>query len=192
MSDGFQPVRQALAGGGLRTAAVLVGFLLVGLAVGCAWNRRLKILPAFFLVCGGLALGAAGLFPGLLRWVNGLAYMTRIRWFMGLVSAMVLAVTIEAIRRSRLRERYALLWVGTAGLVFVVAMVPGLLVGLSRWLGMQYVTVVVAAVFTFLLLVAFHFSIALSEQEEDKAGLAQRCALLEERIEQLERERTRK
>jgi hypothetical protein len=53
-------------------------------------------------------------------------------------------------------------------------------------LGMQYVTFVVTVIFSFLLLVAFHFSIALSRLTDDRARIAQRCAHLEARIEALE------
>jgi len=46
---------------------------------------------------------------------------------------------------------------------------------------------VVAVVFTFLVLVSFHFSIALSALNDKAAATASRCAILEARIHELEK-----
>lgn len=170
-----------------RILAVAAGGLLLGSAAGGVMRRRMSLPIAGVMVLAGVALALTGAVPAVWHLLGRISAMGRVRWFMGLVSGLVLLVAIESIRRSHLRERYALLWVGTALLVLAGALFPELLMRASTALGMQYVSLVVAVVFTFLLLVAFHFSIALSEQEEDKARLAQRCALLEARIERLER-----
>ena len=49
------------------------------------------------------------------------------------------------------------------------------------------VTSVVAVVFVFLVLVSFHFSIALSALNDKAAATASRCAILEARLRDLER-----
>jgi hypothetical protein len=98
----------------------------------------------------------------------------------------VIAITFESIRISRLRERFALLWLGTGFMVLLVALFPQMIEFSTQILGVQYVTAVVGVVFTFLLLVSFHFSIALSGLEADRAKIAQRCALLELRIQAIE------
>ena len=48
-----------------------------------------------------------------------------------------------------------------------------------------------AVAFTFLVLVAFHFSIALSAIQSRESKMAQRVALLEARLNQLERDRAK-
>ncbi len=134
----------------------------------------------------GLLLMAGAVAPGLWGWIMRTSHMTRIRWLMAGVSLWVLLVACESIRRSLLRERYALLWIGTGFLILLNALFPRTLAWISSTFGMQYVTTVVAVVFTFLILVAFHFSIALSRLEKNLTRTVQRCALLEARLERLE------
>jgi hypothetical protein len=165
-----------------RIVAGLVGLLLVIAILVGRWERRVKVMPTLLITLAGLLLLAMAVDTRVLHAIMDSSFSTRVRVLLGLVSALVLAVTFESIRISRLRERYALLWVGTAAMVLVAALYPQTIRFLTVVLGVQYVTAVVAVVFTFLLLVAFHFSIALSALEDDRSQLAQRHALLENRV----------
>ena len=102
-----------------------------------------------------------------------------------MVSGLVLLVTLESLRRYRMQERYAILWVVTGLWILLIALFPGALEQVRLWFGMQYVTAVVAVVFTFLILVVFHFSIALSKLRDDLAALARRCAILDAQLAEL-------
>lgn len=144
----------------------------------------ISALAGFFVTLLLLALAwDLQLFSGL----GKVSFLNRIRISMGVLSFIVLVVTLESIRRSHLQERYALLWVSTGIIILLCAMFTGVLDFFCALFGMQYVTFVVAVIFTFLLLVAFHFSIALSGFGDDRSRLAQRCAQLEARIEALEK-----
>ena len=120
-------------------------------------------------------------------WLADASQMMRIRALMGAVSVGVFLITLLAIRGYKLREKYAVLWLATAAMITLTALFPQLVDGARHWFGMQYVTSVVAVVFTFLVLVSFHFSIALSALNDKAAATASRCAILEARLRDLER-----
>ncbi len=120
-------------------------------------------------------------------WLSAATQMMRIRVLMGAVSIVVFLITLLAIRSYKLREKYAVLWLATAVMITLVAFFPELVETARLWFGMQYVTSVVAVVFVFLVLVSFHFSIALSALNSKVAATASRCAILEARIQDLER-----
>jgi hypothetical protein len=169
-------------------------FMAAGLSVVLATLRSCRRgrtgAIGFLLGCaGGLVLAGIGLSPETFSDLGRISFLTRIRLLMGSVSLLVLAVTFESVRKSHLQERYALLWVATGVMILLCALFVRVLDFFCNLLGMQYVTFVVAVIFTFLLLVVFHVSIALSGHAEDRSRLAQRCSLLEARLERLERQR---
>ena len=113
----------------------------------------------------------------------------KVRVVTGLLSFFVLIATMEAVRRTQMRERYALLWLGTGLIILVFAIYPTTtLVWLQRVTGMQYITAIVVVIFAFLLLVSFHFSVEFSRLHDKISQLTRRAALLERRVEELEHE----
>lgn len=119
-------------------------------------------------------------------WLAGVSQMTRIRVLMAAVSIGVFMITLLTIRGYKLREKYAVLWLATAGMITGVALFPELIEKARLWFGMQYVTSLVAVIFVLLVLVAFHFSIALSALNDKVAAIAMRYAILEARLKTLE------
>lgn len=175
-----------------RWGTLGIGLLLLMLVAAACIKRRARVLPSLFGMGLGALLVTLSLHSGFLSWVQQTTFLFRIRVMMGLLSVTVIAITFESIRISRLRERFALLWLGTGFMVLLVALFPQMIEFSTQILGVQYVTAVVGVVFTFLLLVSFHFSIALSGLEADRAKIAQRCALLELRIQAIEDQLTQK
>ena len=53
------------------------------------------------------------------------------------IAVLVVVVVVELVRRRRLMERYALLWLGAARLLFVLAVWQGLLTTLSTEVGIR-------------------------------------------------------
>ncbi|MDP1589911.1 MAG: DUF2304 domain-containing protein [Prosthecobacter sp.] len=139
-----------------------------------------------FLILAGVLVAAAALWK-CWPWLEKATQMMRIRVLMGAVSVGVFFITLLAIRSYKLREKYAVLWLATAVMITLTAFFPQMVDKAREWFGMQYVTSVVAVVFTFLVLVSFHFSIALSALNDKAASTASRCAILEARIYELER-----
>lgn len=140
-------------------------------------------MKKLFLALAALATAGLGAWP----WLEQATQMMRIRALMGAVSAGVFLITLLAIRNYKLREKYALLWLATAAMITLVALFPQLVDVTRKWFGMQYVTSMVAVIFVFLILVSFHFSIALSALNDKTAATASRCAILEARVHELER-----
>ena len=104
-----------------------------------------------------------------------------------LVSAVMLGVVFELIRRRRLRERYALIWVMTAIVLLVLALWRHSLSTLAGWIGVKTYppSVFFAAILLFVLALLLQFSIVLSRLTDQNTTLAQKLALLE--TEMLER-----
>ena len=99
-------------------------------------------------------------------------------------SLLLLLIVLELIRSRRLKERYALLWLATGVVLLVFSAWRDALNTLAGWLGVTgYPPAVLFAVATlFILLVLLHYSIVLSKLTDENVELAQRIALLEERV----------
>ena len=96
-------------------------------------------------------------------------------------------VVLDLVRRRRLLERYALLWLGSALALAGLAAWAGLLDRLAGAIGVAApANALFAAAFGFVLVLLLHFSIAVSRLTDQTKILAQRLALLEERQRSLE------
>ncbi|HMO99327.1 MAG TPA: DUF2304 domain-containing protein [Kiritimatiellia bacterium] len=136
-----------------------------------------------------MAIGAtmvyAGFRPTIIETFGPDSDELRIRLVVALISFIVLTVTLEAIRIARMQERYAFLWLVAGCLLLGGALFPDLSHLISRLTGMSYGAVVMVILFTFILLMLFHFSVALSRTQQKLAGVARELALVEERLRRL-------
>jgi hypothetical protein len=95
----------------------------------------------------------------------------------------LLIVVLEAVRRRRLLERYALLWLLSALVLLVLALWRNLLEVLARWVGIASPpNALFFVAFGFVLVLLLHFSLVVSRLTDQTKVLAQRLALLEERM----------
>jgi hypothetical protein len=99
-------------------------------------------------------------------------------------SLLLLLIVLELVRGRRLKERYALLWIATGVVLLVLSAWRDALNTMAGWLGVTgYPPAVLFAVATlFVLLVLLHYSTVLSKLTDENVELAQRVALLEERV----------
>ena len=99
-------------------------------------------------------------------------------------SVLLVLVVLELIRKRRLRERYALLWLATGVVLLVLSLWRSGLNTIAGWLGLKgYPPAVLFAVATlFILLVLLDYSTVISKLADQNTVLAQRLALLEERL----------
>ncbi len=112
-----------------------------------------------------------------------------VQLFAALASVVLLGIVIELIRARKLRERYALLWLGTAAVILLFAAWRSGLHELSRALGIAYppnALFVLAMLFVLVLLL--HFSTVISKLSDRSTTLTQRLALMEQRLLELEGE----
>ena len=98
-------------------------------------------------------------------------------------TALLLIGVLELVRRRKLLERYALLWLFSAAVLLALAAWTGLLDWIADVVGISYApSALFVIAFGFILLLLLHFSIATSRLSDQTKVLAQRLALLEERL----------
>jgi len=99
----------------------------------------------------------------------------------------LLLFVFELVRRKHLSERYAILWLLAAVTLFVLAGWKGLLTSLSHDVGISYPPSALFAVAIGLIVVLLmYFSLVVSRLTDQNKILAQRIALLQNRIEKAE------
>ena len=98
-------------------------------------------------------------------------------------TVVLFAFVFEMVRRRRLGERYAILWLAAALVLLVLAIWTQLLGSISHAVGIATPSNAFFVIaFTFLLLLLLHFSAVASRLAEETRVLAQRLALLEQRV----------
>jgi hypothetical protein len=115
--------------------------------------------------------------------------LIKIQVIVGVLSMILLLITFELIRKKKLREEYAILWLFTGIVVLVFSLWPEFLLSqfFVRITGIFYLSAVVLIAFLFLLLIVFHFSVVVSKLTRQNKDLAQRYALLEMEFKELRR-----
>lgn len=96
-----------------------------------------------------------------------------------LICCIVFVVTIDLVRKRRLREEYSVLWLVTSLLMFVLVLRYDWLVALTGFIGagLPTSTLFIGSII-FLMLIAVQFSIKISRLTEQVKNLAQENALL--------------
>jgi hypothetical protein len=103
------------------------------------------------------------------------------------VTGGLFVIILELVRRKRLMERYALLWLFASAVLIVLAAWRGLLTTISNAIGVHYPpSLLFAIAFGFELLLLLHFSLTNSRLTDQNKVLAQRLALVHRRVEEQE------
>jgi hypothetical protein len=101
------------------------------------------------------------------------------------VAVVICVLIFELVRRKRLMERYAILWLVAGVTVLMLSLWQDLLTRLSRAAGISYTpSALFAIAFLFVLVMLVHFSMTISRLSDQNTVLAQRLALLQQRLEQ--------
>jgi hypothetical protein len=96
--------------------------------------------------------------------------------------ALLLGV-FELVRRRRLMERYALLWLLSAAILLLLAAWTGLLERVADLAGIETPSNALFAVgFGFVLVLLLHFSLAISRLSDETKVLAQQVARLDQEL----------
>ena len=102
-----------------------------------------------------------------------------------LFGVLILGVIVELLRRRRLREKYAALWLFTGCFVIVMAFFPGGLDGVAGYVGVASgASLVLFLAVVFLLVIAMHLSWEVSQLEEETRSISEEIALLRMELEQ--------
>jgi hypothetical protein len=107
--------------------------------------------------------------------------LVKVQLVVGALSIVLIFLTLELIRKGKLREEYSILWLFTGAVILVFSIWPEYFLSrfFSQITGIFYLSAVVLLAFMFLLLIVFHFSVVISKLTDRNKELAQRYALLE-------------
>jgi hypothetical protein len=95
----------------------------------------------------------------------------------------LLVIVLDLVRRRRLLERYALVWLAVTVVLIVVTLWDRILDGISSLIGVAYPpSALFVIAFGFVIFLLLHFSVAVSKLSDQSRVLAQQLSLLEERM----------
>ena len=102
-----------------------------------------------------------------------------------LVSSGLFGIVLELVRRRRLMERYALLWLLASSVLLALAIWRDLLEMIASAIGIVYApSALFVIAFGFILLILLHFSLVISRLADQNKILAQRLGMLQQQIEE--------
>lgn len=108
---------------------------------------------------------------------------TRVQIVALVVTAVMLGIVLELVRRRRLAERYALLWMIVAVALLLLAVWKGLLGDAAQLVGIQVpANALFLAAIGVIFILLLHFSVAVSRLGEETKILAQEVARLDHEL----------
>jgi hypothetical protein len=114
--------------------------------------------------------------------------MDRIQIVAVLVTGTLFLFVFELVRRRRLMERYALLWLLSSAVLLVLAVWTGLLEAVADAAGIKVPSNALFVVgFAFVLALLLHFSLAMSRLSDETKVLAQQVARLDQEAKDAQR-----
>src|SRR3954451_21256057 len=100
-----------------------------------------------------------------------------------IASGGLLLLVLELVRRRRLQERYALLWLVSAVVLLLLAAWRDALTKVASLVGIAYPpNALFFLAFAAILVVLLHFSVVISRLSDQTKVLAQRVAMLDQRL----------
>jgi hypothetical protein len=112
--------------------------------------------------------------------------VSRLQLLAILVTGGLFLVVFELVRRRRLLERYALLWLFASVVLLGLSIWRGLLEDLASAVGIFYApSALFAVAFGFVLILLLHFSLVISRLAEQSKVLAQRVGMLQHEVDEL-------
>src|SRR6185312_2485837 len=104
-----------------------------------------------------------------------------------LVTGGLFVLVFELVRRRRLMERYALLWLLASAILLLLAIWKGLLNEIAHAIGVYYApSALFVIAFGFIRVLLLHFSLVISSLADQHKVLAQRLGMLQPRLDQQE------
>ena len=108
-----------------------------------------------------------------------------------LVTAVLFGIVFELVRRRRLMERYALLWLLASAVMLALSVWRDALEELADIVGIAYApSALFGVAFGFVLVILLHFSLVISRLADQNKVLAQRVGRLQQQLDGLAEERT--
>jgi hypothetical protein len=103
------------------------------------------------------------------------------------IAIALIATVLVSLRRAHIRVEYSVSWLAAAVILLFVAQAPDLLRRAAAWAGIQDPPTALLFLITGVFLVVFYrFSVIISHLRDANIALAQRVAILEFRLENVE------
>ena len=103
-----------------------------------------------------------------------------------LVTSGLFLTVLELVRRRRLMERYALLWLLASSVLLALAVWKGLLETIAAAIGIFYApSALFVVAFGFILVMLLHFSLVISRLADQNKLLAQQVGRLHQKLDAL-------
>lgn len=104
------------------------------------------------------------------------------------LSSCLLIIIFELIRRKKLKEKYAILWLVTGSVILIFAIYDRLLFWIISLLGIHLpINGLLFLGIFFIIIINLHFSLVISSLSEQNKKIAQKLALLEMKIKNIEK-----
>lgn len=106
--------------------------------------------------------------------------LARQKMFAILISIGLILLIFTLVRKRKLREEYAWLWILSSALIFIMSTWDSLLVKIGNFIGIKDPpsTIFFSGVF-FILLICLHFCVKISTLTDQVKKLAQKLAIIE-------------
>lgn len=111
------------------------------------------------------------------------------RIIMVVMGLILMGITFESVRRRKLHERYAILWMLSGVVMLVCAIIPALPEKVARILGITFIEAAGYFFAFFLILVLFHISLAISKLRFNQEAAARRISLLQAELDRMKSQR---
>jgi len=113
--------------------------------------------------------------------------MERLLNVVSILSLTLAAFVLFSLRRQHIRVEYSVSWLTAAVALFILSRWNGALAWLGETIGVADPALALAMIIASVFLVVFYrFSMILSHLKDANTALAQRCAILEFRLESIE------
>jgi len=113
--------------------------------------------------------------------------MERLLTVSTILSLGLIVVVLYSLRRAHIRVEYSVSWLAAGLVVYVLSQWGSALHWLGRWLGISYPPAVLASIaMCVFLMVLYRFSTIISHLRDNNIALAQKVAILDYQIRQLQ------
>lgn len=173
----------------LRILIALIGVFVSWFCFKTVFKKRSSSMVSACILAGvfGLVLICVSIFPSTLDFLIPDEPLSRIRLVVASLCVYMVLLTFESIRLTQLKEKYALLWLIPCSVLIALVCFPSIMIEIRNRFGMEFSSQMVAVMFVAMLFAVYVISMTLSKNESKIAAIAQRCAVLEQRVEQLEK-----
>jgi len=115
---------------------------------------------------------------------------TTLRFWVFIVSVVIIVAIIKILRKGRVPIKYSLLWLLSSAIILFVAIFPNVLNAISHLIGFETTSnMVIGVILVILLFITMSLTIIVSGQKEKIRLLIQEVSLLKKRVDEDEKKK---